>query len=100
MFLETGLAHSFSDSCHASCKYIITRVTINKNFKRSENKNMNLLQAQSTIMLATSLAGNDSKLLINNSVSNFVILQEFKVKQNFQKAPRIKEVVWLAPQAG
>ncbi|KAF1888435.1 hypothetical protein Lal_00011206 [Lupinus albus] len=56
--------------------------------------------AQLKIKLATSLSRNNSKLLTNNSIANFVILREFKVKQNFPKAPRIKEVVWLAPQAG
>ncbi|KAF1895765.1 hypothetical protein Lal_00037881 [Lupinus albus] len=70
------------------------------NLKRFDNKKMNLVQAKSRILVATSLAGNNSKLLTNNAVSNFVILREFKVKQNFQKAPRVKEVVWLAPQVG
>ncbi|KAF1876319.1 hypothetical protein Lal_00029667, partial [Lupinus albus] len=48
------------------------------------------------IKLATSLYGNNSKLMTNKSVANFVILRECKVKMNFQKAPSINEVVWLA----
>ncbi|KAF1889285.1 hypothetical protein Lal_00024608 [Lupinus albus] len=57
-------------------------------------------QAISRIKAATSLSGNSSKLMTINSVSNFVILRQFSVKQNFQRAPRIKEVIWLAPLYG
>ncbi|KAF1899534.1 hypothetical protein Lal_00019662 [Lupinus albus] len=71
-----------------------------RNHKRFENKTVSILQAQSRIKLATSLSGNSSKLLTNNSVENFVILRQFKVKQNFQKAHRIIEVVRMAPLAG
>ncbi|KAF1862641.1 hypothetical protein Lal_00013402 [Lupinus albus] len=70
------------------------------NSTRFDDKKLTLVQAKSRIKLATSLAGNNSKLLTNNSVSNFVILREFKVNQNFQRAPRIQEVVWKAPQTG
>ncbi|KAF1896791.1 hypothetical protein Lal_00034492 [Lupinus albus] len=57
-------------------------------------------QAQLRIKLAASLSGNQSTLFTNNSVANFVIMREFKVKQNFQRAPRIREVTWIAPLAG
>ncbi|KAF1898214.1 hypothetical protein Lal_00032980 [Lupinus albus] len=58
-----------------------------RNHKRFENKALNLLQPQSKIKLATSLSGNNSKILTNNSFT-------------FQKAPRIKEVVWISPLVG
>ncbi|KAF1898014.1 hypothetical protein Lal_00032776 [Lupinus albus] len=71
-----------------------------KNMWRFENKKISLMQAQLRIKLATLLSGNHSKLLTNNSVDNFVILHEFKVRQNFQEAPRIREVIWPAPIVG
>ncbi|KAF1892175.1 hypothetical protein Lal_00036533 [Lupinus albus] len=43
-----------------------------RNSKRFEDKKLTLVQAQSRIKLATSLAGNNSKLLTNNSLSNFI----------------------------
>ncbi|KAF1882437.1 hypothetical protein Lal_00039085 [Lupinus albus] len=42
-----------------------------RNSSRFDGKKLSLVQAKSRIKLATSLAGNNSKLLTNNSVSNF-----------------------------
>ncbi|KAF1890286.1 hypothetical protein Lal_00013539 [Lupinus albus] len=67
-----------------------------RNQRRFEDKAVSLLQAKAKIKLTTTLSGNHSKLLTNNSVHNFIILREFNVKPNFLRAPRIKEVVWIA----
>ncbi|KAF1876299.1 hypothetical protein Lal_00029646 [Lupinus albus] len=84
----------------AAIIHTINTVWYCRNLWRFENKKISLMQAQLRIKLATSLSGNHSKLITNNSVDNFVILREFKVRQNFQKAPRIREVIWLAPIVG
>ncbi|KAF1869367.1 hypothetical protein Lal_00018461 [Lupinus albus] len=55
----------------ASIINTINTVWFYRNSKRFEDKKLTLLQAQSRIMLATSLVGNNSNLLTNNSVSNF-----------------------------
>ncbi|KAF1892164.1 hypothetical protein Lal_00036521 [Lupinus albus] len=84
----------------AAIIHTVNTVWYCRNLWRFENKHISLLQAQLRIKLATSLSVNHSKLLTKNLVDNFVILREFKVKQNFQKAPRIREVIWLAPLVG
>ncbi|KAF1877306.1 hypothetical protein Lal_00012077 [Lupinus albus] len=58
------------------------------------------LNPSSRFAMGSGVLGNNSKLMTINSVQNFVILREFNVKLNFQKAPRIREVVWLAPLIG
>ncbi|KAF1878656.1 hypothetical protein Lal_00047327 [Lupinus albus] len=71
-----------------------------RNQRRFEDKVVSLLQAKARIKLATTLYGNHSKLLTNNSVHNFIILREFNVKPNFPAVPSIKEVIWAVPLMG
>ncbi|KAF1862973.1 hypothetical protein Lal_00018817 [Lupinus albus] len=111
-YIDTSSIESVFSVCNdqwsSQVKNVVTTAiihTINtvwfcKNSERFENKAISFLQAISRIKAATSLSGNSSKLMTNNSVSNFVILRQISVKQNFQRAPRIKEVIWLAPLYG
>ncbi|KAF1894029.1 hypothetical protein Lal_00003945 [Lupinus albus] len=84
----------------AAIIHTVNTVWFCRNSERFENNVISFLQAISRIKATTSLSGNSSKLMTNNSVSNFVILRQFNVKQNFQRAPRIKEVIWLDPLYG
>jgi hypothetical protein len=45
------------------------------------------------IIAAVSLSGNNSCLKAKSNISEFVLLQKFKVKMNYGNAPKIKEVI-------
>ncbi|KAF1866422.1 hypothetical protein Lal_00017805 [Lupinus albus] len=110
--LDTSIIDSIFSACNgqwspqvkgvliAAIIHTINTVWFCRNHRRFEDRNVTFLQAKARIKSATALSGNHSKLLTNKSVLSFVILREFNIKPNFQKAPRIKEVIWIAPIVG
>jgi len=49
------------------------------------------------IISGASLSGNNTRLVANSSISDFVILKHFEVIIKPPKAPIIKEVLWNPP---
>jgi hypothetical protein len=54
----------------------------------------------SLIISISSLTGNITSLASGNSISDFIILKQFKVSINHPKAPSIVEVIWSPPLDG
>jgi ribonuclease HI len=49
------------------------------------------------IISNTSLSGNSTSKVSNNSIRDFIILKKFNVTIHHPKAPQIKEVIWHPP---
>ncbi|KAF1868472.1 hypothetical protein Lal_00008279 [Lupinus albus] len=99
-FLQWSLEPHVKGVLIAAIIHTVNTIWYCRNQRRIEDKVVSLLQAKAKIKLATTLSRNHSKLLTNNYVHNFIILMEFNVKPNFPRAPRFKEVVWIAPMMG
>ena len=87
------------------CKIVVLAVVINiiniiwfcRNQQRFNNKRINVRAVINLIISATTLTGNNSNCAANSSIFDFVLLNAFSVKINYENAPRIKEIIWQPP---
>jgi ribonuclease HI len=68
-----------------------------RNQSRFNDKKIHWKSLINLIIAAVSLSGNNSCLKAKSNISEFVLLQKFKVKMNYGNAPKIKEVIWQPP---
>ncbi|CAL0312718.1 unnamed protein product [Lupinus luteus] len=67
------------------------------NKSRFDNINLSTRHAISRIKVSVSLSGNTTKLCANASMNDFILLRRFQVSINYNKAPRVIEVIWSFP---
>ncbi|XP_019437071.1 PREDICTED: uncharacterized protein LOC109343269 [Lupinus angustifolius] len=82
-----------AQSQHNSCKHIWNKA-------RFENMAISTAQATVNIKMDTSFKRNFSKIRARPSMTEFSILRAFNVKCNYNKTPRIYEVIWNLPSPG
>ncbi|CAJ2651412.1 unnamed protein product [Trifolium pratense] len=87
------------------CNLIVVAAIVNcvnfiwlaRNQSRFNDKKIHWKSLINLIIPAVSLSGNNSCLTAKSNISEFVLLQKFKVKMNYGNAPKIKEVIWQPP---
>jgi ribonuclease HI len=72
-------------------------IWFSRNQSRFNDKKIHWKLLINLIIVAVSLLGNNSCLKAKSNISEFVLLQKFKVKMNYGNAPKIKEVIWQPP---
>ena len=87
------------------CKLVVKASIINllniiwyaRNQIRFNNKSISWRTTLSMIISNTSLSGNQTKKVSNNSIRDFTLLKNFKVNIHNPRAPQIKEIIWKPP---
>ncbi|MCI08013.1 glycerol-3-phosphate dehydrogenase, partial [Trifolium medium] len=87
------------------CKITVTAALINllntiwfaRNQTRFNSKQLPWRSAIAMIIANTSLTGNNTGKVSNNSIRDFTFLKQFKVNIHHPKAPVIKEIIWNPP---
>jgi ribonuclease HI len=87
------------------CKVVIKAAIINlfnaiwfvRNQARFNDKRITCASTVALIKSNTSLLGNYTKKVANNSIRDFTILKHFNVNNHPPKQPEIKEIIWQPP---
>lgn len=88
------------------CKIVVKAALVNliniiwhaRNQARFNSKQIHWKSALSMLIASTSLSGNNTSKVSNNSIVDFTILKTFSCVIHNPKAPMIKEVLWNPPQ--
>jgi len=95
----------YERSWSPQCQIVVSAAIINlintiwfaRNEARFNNKHITWQSTIAKIIAATSLSGNHTNKVSNNSVRDFTILKSFRVTMHHPKAPTTTEVLWQPP---
>jgi hypothetical protein len=78
----------------AALVHLLNGIWYARNQNRFNNKSLSWRSVIAMIIANTSLVGNNTKKVSNNSIRDFTILKIFKVSIHHHNAPAIHEILW------